>query len=50
MIVLSNRERVGYKIIGKDEQTGIVTVAIKFSEPNTISMGMEPDFLEVNLN
>jgi hypothetical protein len=50
MIVLSNRERVGYQIIKKDVQTGVVTIAIKFLDPRTISMGTEPDILEVNLN
>ena len=50
MIVLSNRERVDYEIIGKDVQTGVVTVAIKFSDPKTISIGTEPDMLEVNMN
>ena len=49
-VMISNRDRVDYQIVSKDNDTGIITLSLDFVDASKISQGEEQDSLEVTLN
>ena len=49
VFVLSNQERVEYNILSKDKKTGVIAFAFSFRSASKISLGRDPDILEVHL-
>lgn len=48
-ILLSNQENIDYLISKKDQETGIITLSLRFNDLSKISSGSVPDMLEVIL-
>ena len=48
-VMISNRQRVEYQIATKENDTGTLILSINFGETSKISLGEDPDSLEVTL-
>ena len=49
-VFISNREKVEYQIISKDNDTGIIILSLSIEDSSKISQGEDPDYLEITLD
>ena len=49
-VIISNREKVEYQIISKDNDTGIIILSLSIEDSSKISQGEDPDYLEITLD